>query len=157
MKKIFLTSFTTSVLFGFLVFTSCVKESIPPPTDNAQTSSRMAPTFGGFILPDTITSYGSLTGAVLPLVAQPKVYLIGNSTIELSLDNSGAINKNSVPAGDYEVYIQPSNLNYQSHTINGVLINPGLVTDIGTILLEYGGNGGGGGCEIGWGKFKPAK
>ena len=158
MKKKFLILFAASGILCLFAFTGCVKDNILPSTEDTNTVSRKALNFGGFILPETnTTQYGTLTGIVLPLEAQARVYLIGNTTIELDLDDhNGSINKNEISVGEYSVYIQPENLNYLDYTIDGVLINPNLATDIGTITLQYYGWGGSG-CEIGWGKTKPGK
>ena len=158
MKKKFLILFAASGILCLFAFTGCVKDNILPSAEDTNTVSRKALNFGGFILPETnTTQYGTLTGIVLPLEAQARVYLIGNTTIELDLDDhNGSINKNEISVGEYSVYIQPENLNYLDYTIDGVLINPNLATDIGTITLQYYGWGGSG-CEIGWGKTKPGK
>ena len=146
MKKTFLILFAASGILCLFAFTGCVKDNIIPPAEETNTVSRKALNFGGFILPETnTTQYGTLTGIVLPLEAQARVYLIGDTTIELDLDDhNGSINKNEVSVGEYSVYIQPENLNYHDYTIDGVFINPNLTTDIGTITLQYYGWGGGG-------------
>jgi hypothetical protein len=157
MKNIFLILFKASGILGLLIFTGCVKNNIPPPGQNTHTLYRKTPNFGGFIFETNTTKYGVVTGIVLPLEAEPKVYVIGNTTVELSLDDGGAINKNEVPAGEYSIYIQPANPNYLDYTIDGVVVNSNCETNIGNVVLQYYGYGGSGGCEIGWGRIKSGK
>lgn len=154
MKKTFLILLAASGILGLFAFTGCVKDKILPSGEDTNTVSRKALNFGGFILPETnTTQYGTVAGIVLPLEAQARIYLIGaTTTIELDLDDhDGSIDKIEVPVGTYSVYIQPENPGYLDYTIDGVIVNPNLTTNIGTIILQYYGWGGGG-CEVGWGR-----
>ena len=146
-------------MIGLFTFAGCVKDNILSPASGQQALSRKSLNFTGFILPESNTmKYGTITGIILPPDAKGRVFLFSNaSTIELDLDDKdGSIKKSDVPVGEYSVYVQPENLNYYDYMIEGIIVNPNLSTDIGTITLQYAGWGGGG-CEIGWGRSKQGK
>lgn len=155
MKKTFLILLASCGITGFFAFTGCIKDDVLPSAENTHALSRKAPNFGGFHIDATaVTGFGTVSGKILPLEAQPTIFLIGTTTIELFLNDDGTIDNTEVPEGNYSVYIQPGNLNYLDHTIDNITVNPNSATDLGTIALEYGYYGGGGGCEVGWGRIK---
>ena len=157
MKKIILIQYAAIGILYLLLCTGCVKDHVLPPAADSNLLSRKALNVGGFITDITnTTKKGKVTGTILPLEANARLFLMGSTTIELPLDGTGAINNNEVSAGIYSVYIEPTNYSYLDYTIDNVTVNAGLTTDLGTIILDYMYYGGSG-CEIGWGRAKPGK
>ena len=157
MKKIILIQYAAIGILYLLLSTGCVKDNVLAPAADSDVSSRKALELGGFIT-DLINAptHGRVKGTILPPEAKARLFLIGSTTIELPLDSNGAIISNDVPTGNYSVYIEPGDYTYQDYLIENVTVNAGLLTDLGTIILEYVYYGGSG-CEIGWGRTKPGK
>ena len=142
--------------FCILVFVGCTKENVFPVTpDNTmldaskKKSLRKAPNFGDLYTDEQKS--GMITGIILPIDAQARVYLSGAATLELSADSTGAILPQQVPPGEYKIDIIPGNYYYGTYSISNILVAADSVTSLGTITLDYYG-GGGSGCEIGWGR-----
>ena len=157
MKKIFLMQWIAIVIFCIAVSGGCTKDDVIPQPDNniLHTSKKKslgkAPNLGD--LYTDIPRFGSMTGTVLPIDAEAKVYLSGAASMELIVDSTGMILPKQLPEGDYTVDIAPANYYYASYTISNVFVYADSVLNLGTITLEYASYGGGG-CEIGWGRQK---
>ena len=139
-----------------LVFVGCTKNNVIPVTpDNAmldapkKKSLRKAPNFGDLYTDEQKS--GMITGIILPIDAQARIYLSGAASLELTADSTGAILPQQVPAGEYEIDIIPGNYYYGTFSISNIIVAADSLTSLGTITLDYYG-GGGSGCEIGWGR-----
>jgi len=150
---------TAIVIFCIAVCGGCTKDDvIPQPSSNISHTSKKkflhkAPNFGD--LYTDIQKFGSMTGKIFPIDAEAKVYLSGAASIELMVDSTGMILPKQLPEGEYTADITPANYYYGSYTISNVFVYADSVTNLGTITLAYGEyGGGGGGCEIGWGRQK---
>ena len=158
MKKIILMQWIAIVIFCIAVCGGCTKDNvISQPSSNISHTSKKkslgkAPNFADIYT--DIQKFGSMTGAILPIDAEARVYLSGAASIELIVDSIGMILPKQLPEGEYTVDIAPANYYYGSYTISNVFVYADSVTNLGTITLEYANYGGGGGCEIGWGRLK---
>ena len=147
-----------TIVIYCIAVSGCTKDDVlPQPGSNFSHSSkkksvRKAPNFGD--LYTDIQRFGSMTGTILPIDTEAKVYLSGAASIELIVDSTGMILPKQLPEGEYTVDIAPANYYYGSYTISNVFVYADSVSNLGTITLEYAYYGGGGGCEIGWGRQK---
>ena len=145
------------VIFCIAVCGGCTKDNvIPQPDSNLSHTSKKkslgkAPNFADIYT--DIQKFGSITGTILPIDAEAKVYLSGAASIELIVDSTGMILPKQLPEGEYTVDIAPANYYYSSYTISNVFVYSDSVLNLGTVTLEYAYYGGGG-CEIGWGRQK---
>jgi hypothetical protein len=78
---------------------------------------------------------GVLAGTIFPLDANVTVYLIGDQTFRLYVDEKGNIIQDYYPSGFYTVIISPANSTYGDYVINDIEIVPGSTTDLGLIQL----------------------
>lgn len=153
MKKIFLSPFAVVVTFFCLfIHSGCKKDVIQLPVGDIETASIRVNNLQGFILSEATANSGSISGIVIPLEAKPKIFLYSTTTSELSLDNNGAFYKN-IPPGVYSIDIFPENLEYMGYYTGEFVVSSGVTTNLGTLMLDYVGDIGGIGCEIGWGRI----
>ena len=157
MKK----SFFVQGIAWLCIFVGCTKDSVMPVApDNTmlhaskKKSLRKAPNFGDLYTDEQ--NSGMITGIILPIDAQGRIYLSGAASLELSADSTGAILPQLVPAGEYEIDIIPGNYYYGYYSISNVVVAADSVINLGTITLDYYG-GGSSGCEIGWGRQMTGK
>ena len=158
MKKLFLLPAIAIAVSCLLVFAGCTKDNVMPmasdsaiPNDSKKKSMRKAPNFGDLYTDEQKS--GMITGVILPIDAEARVFLSNAASIELLVDSTGTIQSQQVPAGEYNVDIIPGNYYYGSYSISNIIVASDSATNLGTITLEYYG-GGGSGCEIGWGRQK---
>lgn len=79
---------------------------------------------------------GTISGQVLPLEAQAKVFTtIGLDTVTTYPDTDGFFKLMALPEGTYNVEIQPANISYKDSVIGGVNVIAEQDTSIGTIEL----------------------
>lgn len=144
-------------MYCTLVPVGCTKDNVIQVTDSEtavvskKKSLRKAPNYGDLYVDEQ--KAGTITGIVLPIDAQARVYLSNAASIQLLVDSTGTIQPQEVPAGEYEVNIIPDVYYYGTYSISNVVVAAGSVTNLGTITLDYYG-GGGSGCEIGWGRHR---
>jgi hypothetical protein len=80
---------------------------------------------------------GTISGQVLPLDADALVWTVsGMDTISTFTNDDGYFKLMCLPAGTYDVFIDPANNAYSPDTISGVIVTPLQNTDIGVITLE---------------------
>lgn len=81
---------------------------------------------------------GSISGQVLPLDAQPTIWIFyGTDTVTTYTDLQGFFKLMALPAGLYDVNIIPADtLIYRDTTITDIQVIANQDTDIGTITLE---------------------
>jgi hypothetical protein len=97
---------------------------------------------GKYILKPTIRvqaviTSGTISGQVLPLDADAKIWTVaGPDTVTTYTDTSGYFKLMSLPAGTYDVNIEPGNNTYSSKSVSGVDVFPQQNTDIGVVTLE---------------------
>lgn len=158
MKKTFLKQSTAIVLLFVGVCGGCTKDTILSMPDNdtpsilKKKSLGKAPNFADQYKDDQ--KYGSIKGIMLPIEAEPRIFLTGNASMEFSLDSSGMILV-QVPAGEYAVEIVPANNYYSAYIISNVFVYTDSITNLGTITLPFADYiGGDSGCQIGWGRLK---
>lgn len=158
MKKIILMQWIAIVIFCVAVCDGCTKDDvIPQPGNNISNTSkikslRKAPNLGD-LYTDATQKFGSMTGTILPIEAEARIYLSGAASIELIVDSAGMILPKQLPEGEYKVDITPANYYYAGYPILNVFVYADSVSNLGTITLEYAYYGGSG-CEIGWGRQK---
>lgn len=114
-------------LIAVVFFTACSKEKS---FENNNQGGASAQSTG-----EEIKGTGSIAGIVLPPEADPTIYLFGNTTFKIDVNDDGTIATNSVPAGDYTVQIHPANAAYGDHMINDFRVEAGKTTELGTIVL----------------------
>jgi len=79
---------------------------------------------------------GSISGQVLPLDADASVWTVaGTDTISTFPNSGGFFGLMTLPAGTYDVHIDPNNIAYTDTVVTNVQVDAGSNTDIGTINL----------------------
>ncbi|MGE5438197.1 MAG: DUF4382 domain-containing protein [Syntrophothermus sp.] len=85
---------------------------------------------------EAVVTSGSISGQVLPLEAQAKVWTVaGTDTLTTYPDSLGNFKLVAVPGGTYNVYLTPAATGFQQKIINDVIVTPQTNTDLGTITL----------------------
>jgi hypothetical protein len=128
MKKLIIRTAAIGV-FTLIILAGCSKETVKENNSNNNNGS-------GLVAGDEPNGQGSVTGVILPADAKAVVYLNGNSSVKLFLSEKGEILPNTVPAGDYDVRIEPANTAYSIYVINDIRITDGEVTNLGTVILQ---------------------
>ena len=79
---------------------------------------------------------GTISGTVLPLDADAKVWTISDAdTISAFPDQNGFFKLMCIKEGTYQVHVTPANILYQSLVIDNVIVNAQENTDLGIITL----------------------
>ena len=79
---------------------------------------------------------GSISGQVLPLDADAKVWtLAGPDTISTDPNSGGFFSLMALPAGTYDVHIDPDNILYRDTLVAGVDVTAGSDTNIGIVQV----------------------
>lgn len=80
---------------------------------------------------------GVIRGTILPLEAAVKVYIqVGAERIGAVTNATGAFYFPGIENGTYTIIIEPENALYQSKTITGVVVENGVVKNLGEIRVE---------------------
>jgi len=138
MKQFFNSSvMLTAIIIAALLY-SCRKENVRDFIPEKKLSLSKTPGTPKTEVPSgriVDPALGTITGKILPLEANATVYLIGNQTFRLPVDENGAIYQDYFPAGFYTVIISPANSIFGDYVINDIEIVPGSTTDLGLIQL----------------------
>lgn len=79
---------------------------------------------------------GTISGLVLPLDAQAKVWTVaGTDTITTFTDEMGNFKLMALPAGTYQLNVEAGNAIYQPKTVVDVVVTAQQNTSVGTITL----------------------
>jgi hypothetical protein len=101
--------------------------------DGIPTTFMLSPVVRAFVKANT----GRLTGEVLPLSAMPTIYASNGLDVFTALTNSGGhFMFGALPAGTYQVIINPSDSTLTADTLSGVAITANSVTNVGVITLH---------------------
>ena len=83
-----------------------------------------------------VVTSGTISGQVLPTDADADVWtLTGMDTVSTSPDSGGYFSLMALPAGTYDVHIDPNNVSYTDTVVTGIDVTSGNDTNIGTINL----------------------
>jgi hypothetical protein len=84
-----------------------------------------------------VVTSGTISGQVLPLDADANVWtLAGTDTVSTSPNSGGYFSLMMLPAGTYDVHIEPNNIAYVDSIVTNVSVTAGNNTDIGIITLR---------------------
>src|SRR5690606_33579017 len=86
-------------------------------------------------IPEAVS--GVIYGVVLPLEAAPKIYIeIGDERIGAVTNAEGKFYFPGIEDGMYTIVIEPENEAFANEVIENVVVEGGVVKDIGTVTLE---------------------
>lgn len=81
-------------------------------------------------------SAGSVSGTIFQPASRPEVWTnVGNDTASTIADTNGAFKLMALPEGSYSIRFVSSSAAYRDTTINGVIVQRGQNTDMGTVAL----------------------
>ena len=84
-----------------------------------------------------VVTSGSISGQVLPTDADADVWtLAGTDTVSTYPDTSGYFSLLALPAGIYDVHIEPDNGSYADTVVTGINVTAGNDTNIGIVNLQ---------------------
>jgi len=146
MKTLSYRSFAAFLILISLSVASCSKDALQKPGAASPVSgnsvqNKMTPSgLQGLLDSDPVDpiEIGSLRLAVAPIESKSSVTVydgIYNSGEVFPTDSTGSYFFRRLTAGTYSILIHPYNPNYGDVIIDNILIEPDMVTDLGTIGL----------------------